>query len=132
MTNFAIMEAKEVRPYAPLLHSLHRCNGNPERQILMSHMNDNSLQFLCKMLGKCIENPSMLGLSPARLKKLRGVLSRDKSKIKYLTKTSGNLQRKRKLMQQSGEGLGMLVGILSPILINLVKNLISKKKVAKK
>lgn len=125
------MDIKEIRSYAPLLHSLHKCNGNPERQILMSHMSDSALQFMCKVLGQCIEDPGMLKLSAPRLKKLRGMLQQDRTKIKYLTNDRGNLKRKRKLVQQSGQGLGLLVGILSPILINLVKNLISKKKQSK-
>ena len=125
------MDIKEIRSYAPLLHSLHKCNGNPERQSLMSHMSDAARQFMCKVLGQCIEAPGMLKLSAPRLKKLRGMLQQDRTKIKYLTNDRGNLKRKRKLVQQSGQGLGLLVGILSPILINLVKNLISKKKQSK-
>ena len=122
------MDIKEIRSYAPSLHSLHKCNGNPERQILMSHMSDSALQFMCKVLGQCIEDPAMLKLSAPQLKKLQSMLQQDKTKIKYLTNNQGNLKRKRRLVQQSGQGLGLLVGILSPILINLVKNLISKKK----
>ena len=121
------MEFKTVKQYLPLLHSLNKCQGNCERNILLSHMDDDAFRFICGQINKSIQNPESLKLSSARLKKLRNSLEKDKSKIKYLTAKSGNIKRKRKVVRQSGQGLGLLVGILAPVLIELVRGLVTKK-----
>lgn len=91
-------------------------------------MDDQAFNFICGQINKSIQNPETLNLSNGRLKRLRTALERDKAKIKYLTAPGGNIARKRKVVRQSGQGLGLLVGILAPVLINLVKDLIVKKK----
>ena len=122
------MEFKTVKQYLPLLHSLNKCRGNCERNILLSHMDDNAFRFICGQIDKSIQNPDFLKLSPTRLKKLRKSLEHDKKRIKYLTSAKGNTQRKQKIVRQSGQGLGLLVGILAPVLIELVRGLVTKKK----
>lgn len=117
-----------MKQYLPLLHSLNKCQGNCERNILLSHMDDNAFRFICGQINKSIQNPDFLKLSPPRLKKLRQSLEHDKKRIKYLTSEKGNTQRKRKIVRQSGQGLGLLVGILAPVLIELVRGLVTKKK----
>ena len=91
-------------------------------------MDDNAFRFICGQIDKSIQNPDFLKLSPTRLKKLRKSLEHDKKRIKYLTSAKGNTQRKRKIVRQSGQGLGLLVGILAPVLIELVRGLVTKKK----
>lgn len=122
------MDIKEIKTHLPLLHSMHKCHGNCERNILMSHMDDGSLKFLCKALDNSVKNPANLNLTSAKLRRLRHVLKKDQARVKYLTKPGGNLNRKRKLVRQSGEGVGLLLGVLAPALIELVRNLIRKKK----
>lgn len=122
------MEFKMVKQYLPLLHSLNSCRGNCERSILLSHMDDGAFNFICGQIDKSIRNPERLKLSPSRLMRLRHALERDKAKIKYLTSKGKNISRKRKLVRQSGQGLGLLVGALAPALIQLVSNLVAGKK----
>lgn len=122
------MDIKEIKTHLPLLHSVKKCPGNCERNILLSHMDDKTFNFVCKWIGKSIQDPSMLKLGTRGLKTLRKNLERDKKRIKYLTKRGGNINRKKKAVKQSGEGIGMLLGVLAPILINLVKSLVSSKK----
>lgn len=121
------MEFKTVKSYLPLLYSLNKCHGNCERNILLSHMDNDAFHFMCGQIRKSIEHPESLKLPSARLKRLRTALEPDAKKLKYLTSKSGNIKKKRKVVRQSGQGLGMLVGILAPILINLVKDLVTKK-----
>ena len=122
------MEFKTVKQYLPLLHSLNKCQGNCERNILLSHMDDQAFHFICGQINKSIRNPETLNLSKQRLGKLRQALEQDMAKIKYLTAAGGNINRKRKLVRQSGQGLGLLVGILAPVLIDLVKRIVDKHK----
>lgn len=122
------MEIKEIKNYLPLLHSMHKCSGNCERNILMSHLDDQSFNFVCKWLKKSVNDPSMLQVSSPKLKRLRAILERDRSKVKYLTGSGGNIIRKRRIVRQSGEGIGLLLGALAPTLINLVRGLIKGKK----
>lgn len=105
---------------------MHKCRGNCERNILMSHLDDKSFNFVCKWMKKSVEDPAMLGLSSGKLKNLRSVLERDRSKIKYLTGAGGNMERKRRIVRQSGEGIGLLLGTLAPALVSLVRSLIKK------
>lgn len=122
------MDIKEIKTHLPLLHSMHKCHGNCERNILMSHMDDKSFQFLCKAMNNSVQNPSTLNLSTSRLRKLRKVLERDKDRLKYLTKPKGSLHRKKLIVKQSGEGIGLLLGVLAPALIEVIRNLVSKRK----
>ena len=115
------MEVKNVKNFLPLMHSIGRCHGNSERNILFSHLDNKSLKFVCHWLGVCCSDPSVLKLDPKKLKSLKKLLTRDKERIKYITGKKGKIEEKRKLARQSGEGLGVLLGVLAPILINLVK-----------
>ena len=122
------MEIKEVKSYLPLLHSMHKCSGNCERNILMSHLDDKSFNFVCKWMKKSVDDPAILRLPPNKLRKLRSVLERDRSRIKYLTGARGNIIRKRQIVKQSGEGIGLLLGALAPTLIGLIRDLVKGKK----
>lgn len=122
------MDIKQLRGYLPMLHSLNKCKGNCERNILMSHLEDKSFNFVCKMIGKTVNDPSMLGLSPSKLNHLRLKLTRDRARVKYLTKDGGVMTRKRRSVRQSGEGIGAILGILLPIVINLISGAFKKKK----
>ena len=122
------MDVKEVKLHLPMLHSLGRCKGNCERNILFSHLNDKSFDFVCRCLSKVINNPSLLPYKKAQLEKVRTALGRDKNRIKYLINPNRtNLEKKRKVVRQSGEGIGILLSALVPLLINVVSNALSKK-----
>ena len=125
------MDIREIRTYAPLLHSICQCRGNDERTVLMSHLNDPALKFICKWMDRGVSDPSLLRLSPKRLKRLKSALERDKARVKYLTKPGGNMARKRSNIRQSGQGVGLLLAVLAPTLINLVKEFIHKKATGK-
>ena len=122
------MDIKEIKTHLPLLHSMHKCHGNCERNILMSHLDDKSFKFLCKALDNSVKNPENLNLTSAKLRWLRQVLKKDRVRVNYLTKPGGDLNRKRRIVKQSGEGIGLLLGVLAPAVIELVRNLIRKKK----
>jgi len=122
------MDIKEIKTHLPLLHSMHKCHGNCERNILMSHLDDKSFKFMCKALDNSVKNPENLNLTSAKLRRLRQVLKKDRVRVKYLTKPGGDLNRKRRIVKQSGEGIGLLLGVLAPAVIELVRNLIRKKK----
>lgn len=126
------MDIKDVRIFVPLLHSMGRCKGNCERNILMSHLDDKSFKFMCHWLRKGVTDPSVLNLSQKKLGTLRKVLKRDKDRLKYITTSgggSGKINHSRRVaVRQSGEGIGMLLGALAPVLINLVRKLVTKKK----
>jgi len=77
-------------------------------------------------MGKAIADPSLLQLSTGRLKKLRSVLEKDKKRLRYLTNKGKVTKPKRAAARQSGEGIGILLGVLAPVLINLAKDLITK------
>ena len=120
------MEIGNVKSFVPLLHSIYRCHGNCERNILMSHLDEPSFNFVCNWMNKCINDPSILKLPARKLNILRKAIGPESKKIKYLTSKGGSIAKKRKIVKQSGEGIGLLLGILAPVLINLVKDLVTK------
>ena len=121
------MNVKEVKLRLPMLHSLGRCKGNSERNILFSHLDDESFKFVCRCLQSVISDPSQLPYKRKQMDKIRESLAKDKHRLKYLINAKhSNLERKRKAARQSGEGLGVLLSILTPVLINLVSNALSK------
>ena len=122
------MEIKELKTYLPLMHSLGQCRDASCRNIIMSHLDDPSFKFVNSWITKGVQTPDKLKLSPNRMAALRSVLSRDKVRIKYLTGQKGVIKRKKAAVRQSGKGIGVLLGILAPLVINLVKDLIAKKK----
>ena len=122
------MDFKNIQNFLPLLHSLNKCHGNAERNIIMSHLDEDTFKFLCHWLDKGCKDPTLLKISNARLKKLRSVLQKDQKKLKYLTSGKGTTAKKRKIVRQSGEGIGMLLGILGPILIDVVVRALKNRK----
>lgn len=122
------MDLHQVHPFIPLLHSLHTCKGLSEKNILMSHLDDRSFKFMCNMMSKCINQPDLLNLKSGKLTTLRKKLLLDRERIKYLTAKGKVTEAKRRAVRQSGEGVGALLGVLAPVLINLVKGLLTKEK----
>lgn len=71
----------------------------------------------------------MLNLKPRQLKKLKEVLGKDRERLKYLTRNGiGSVSRTRRAVKQSGEGIGLLLGILAPVIIDLVTKIVNKGK----
>lgn len=122
------MELKEIQKFLPLLHSMRRCGCQASRNIIMSHLDEPSFAFLTKWINRGVQEPQMLNLPPRRLKSLKKALEVDRAKIKYITKKGGSPKRKRLAVRQSGSGIGLLLGVLAPIVISLVKDLITKGK----
>ena len=122
------MEIKELKTYLPLMHSLGQCRDASCRNIILSHLDDPSFRFVNSWVTKGVHTPDILKLSPKRMNILRTVLAHDKTRLKYLTGQKGTIKRKKAAVRQSGKGIGVLLGILAPLVINLVKDLISKKK----
>lgn len=121
------MEIKQIKHYLPLMHSINQCKDAACRNVIMSHLDDPSFNFVNSWVRRGVHDPGMLKLSPQRLRKLKTMLSNDKAKVKYLTSQKGILKRKKKIVRQTGRGIGVLLGILAPLVINLVKDLIKKK-----
>lgn len=122
------MDIKQMKTYLPLMHSLSQCKDAACRNILMSHLDEPSFKFVNSWVMRGINDPQMLKLPPRRLKTLKQVLMPDRKKLMYLTGQKGNIKRKKKWVKQSGKGIGVLLGILTPLVVNLVKDLIAKKK----
>ena len=112
----------EIKTFLPLLYSLQRCGSHCERN------DDPTFSFLCKATRQAVFNPKVLNLSDNKREQLKQLLSKDKTKIKYLTNSKGNIKRKRKVVRQSGEGLGTLIAIIAPILIDQIVRAINRKK----
>lgn len=125
------MDIRELKTFAPLMYSLQKCPSNACRSVLLSHLDEPSFNYVTKWMKKGTSEPSILNLSPNQLKKLKSSLEKDKKRVKYLTKPGGSFQRKRNVVKQSGEGIGILLGVLAPVVVELVKKIIEKSKAKK-
>lgn len=123
------MSKSQLRSYAPLFHSIQKCPSNACRAVLFSHLDGPSFQYVLKWLRHCVQDPQVLNLKPRQLKKLKEVLGKDRERLKYLTRNGiGSVSRTRRAVKQSGEGIGLLLGILAPVIIDLVTKIVNKGK----
>lgn len=73
------------------------------------------------LLSECIHNALCNNCIPsASQKKLREALWEKKKMLRYIAKSSNNIDRKRKLIPQLGGNLGLIISAVLPILMNLL------------
>lgn len=79
-------------------------------------LSDESMELLCE----CIYN-SITNLSDDKKREfLKKKLMKDKDKIRFLSKPSNELKKKRALIPQMGSGLGIIASMLIPIVTSLI------------
>ena len=123
------MKPSQIKKHAPLIYSILGCKNADARNVILSNLNDNSLDFICDCLRQIIYHPHKLNIPDNKIKFLRKQLLKDKKKLIYLTKSKANRKRKRTIIaHQTGRGIGVALATALPFLINSIRSLIRGKK----
>jgi hypothetical protein len=96
-----------------------------DRATILKHLNDKGVHFICEVIHNIINGNLHLS------KKQRGLIRRglmsEKECYRYLSKKKNNLYKKRKLIEQHGEGIGLLLARALPYAVQLIESLFKKK-----
>jgi hypothetical protein len=108
---------KKVKKYFELIKLLETSNPK-KKEVILNHLDNNSIHFICELVHNVIHNNFQL--NNKKINKLKTVLKPMKNCCRYLSKKSGKIERKRKLMVQHGKGLGLILSTAIPILLSLI------------
>ena len=88
------MKPSELKKHAPLIYSILGCKNPDGRNVILSNLNDSSLDFICECLREIIYHPHKLNIPDKKIKFLRSQLAKDKKKLLYLINKKTNRKRK--------------------------------------
>ena len=129
MEKMLIMKPAQIKKHAPLIYSILGCKNADARNVILSNLNDNSLDFICSCIREIIYHPNKLNIPDNKIKFLRKQLAKDKKKLLYLARSKGNRKRKRTIIaNQMGKGIGVALATALPFLISSIKSLIKGRK----
>jgi hypothetical protein len=117
-------ELKNMQYFAKLIKLLNK-SKNEDREVILEHLNGNSINYLCEIIYNIIGGN--VKLSKRQINKLRSELQHNKKCYRYLSKKGGNEERKRKLIKQNGRGIGTILSIALPIILQLITQMLTKK-----
>lgn len=106
------------RAYLPLLHVLRKLPP-VERQIIVSHLNDHS----CEYIEVCIEKvlKSKKRVSPEVREALEKCIREHKTDVSRLFSTRSPNVKRKTLAKVGGGFLSLLLGVGVPLLLSLLK-----------
>lgn len=84
---------------------------------LAENMSDESIE----LLSECVFNAIKTLKDDTQRNFLRKKLFKDRDKIRFLAKSGNELKKKRELIPQMGRGLGVIAGVLIPLLSTLIQ-----------
>jgi hypothetical protein len=116
---------QDMQYFAKLLKLLNK-SKNDDREVILEHLNGNSINYLCEVIYNVIGGN--IKLSKRQINKLRSELQHNKKCFRYLSKIGGNSDKKRKLIKQNGRGIGTILSIALPIILQLVSEILSRNK----
>ena len=90
-----------------LINALKKSNPNIRCQ-LINYLNSQGIQVLSESIYNVLFNEAPLTKNQKR--KIKKQCSKDKLILKEIAKRRGSFKKKRKLLKQTGNGLGTLLG----------------------
>lgn len=101
-----------------LICSLSKLDINKLKHIIQC-LDDDSIECLCESVFNTIF--TKLGISASKRNKIKSKLDNPTSRrnIKIITRKRSNIKKKRLALQQEGEGLGLILSTLAPIIASL-------------
>lgn len=87
-------------------------------------MSDETIDTICQLMQNVIYRN--IGLSKLKQSKLRKLIKPRAAKMKYLTKASNNMQKKRKILKQEGGAIGAIIAKALPTIISFVSSMFTK------
>lgn len=101
-----------------LIKALKKLDKNGLTHVI-SHFDKEGIDKVCECVFNTIFTD--LKISKRRRRKIKSVLNNDKSKnnIKIITKGRGNYLKRKAAILQEGEGIGLILSALAPLVTSL-------------
>ena len=96
-----------------------------DRQKLIKHLDSDAIDTLCECVYNLINED--LGLSRAKISKLKQKLEPSKRNLRFVANKSNSVTKRRKVLSQEGEGLGLILSAAIPLISSLISGLTKKK-----
>ena len=124
------MNKSQAKRFLPLLHSIQKCNKDDEKAVILQHLDDSSLKFVCRCVDELLNRPKKFRLDKENITALRTKLAPHKRDLLNFANSSKSLKKKRHLIdrQFGGALFSILFATIIPILADLVIRALSKKK----
>ena len=84
---------------------------------LAESMSDQAIE----LLSECVFNAIKSLKNDTQRSFLRKKLYKERDKMRFLAKAGNELKKKREIIPQMGRGLGIIAGVLIPILTSLIQ-----------
>jgi len=107
------------------LKIINKSNAN-NRDILLKHLSNDAINFLCEIIFNIIN--LKVPLSKKTINSLRIGLNKNKSCFRTLSKKDLNIRKRRILIRQNGNGIGLILSAAIPIITQLIKGVLSKNR----
>ena len=97
------------------------CNlDDTQRAVLLKYLSDDGINAVSECVYNAMTNQT---LDEKEAGKLRVKLARDKRRLRFISRPSAdNVQKRRKMMIQSGGSLPFLISTLIPLLASVISN----------
>ena len=104
------MNKRKWKPHLKMLQALNSLSSEQKNDIL-KYMNDEGIDVICECIKNAVYNSEI-----NKDKALISVMKKDKKLYRYLANAKPKILSKRKRIVQTGEGLGVILGTLIPLL----------------
>lgn len=119
---------REAKTFGPVLYSVLNNPNNHQKNVLISHLDDDSFDYFCNCVNSVIYKPDKLNLDESDLENLRSVLSSEKDLWRFVANPKVSRKRKRKRISvQKGSGIFTLLATVVSIIATLAIDASRKK-----
>lgn len=130
-----MLRKAEIRAYAPALYSIIQ-NPNPaHNNLIFSHLDDNTFDFVCNCVHELVYNHNRFKLSPKNFDKIQKVLNQEKDTVLYIANKKNSRKKKRAVIKnQSGGVIPAVIQVLmsAPFIVKSLIDLFKPKKNGRK
>ena len=112
------MHKRTLKKYVPLIDVLSTLSAD-HQNALVPYLSDESCECLSSVIFNALSNNA---LDKKDRRKLKGALTSQKGKLRYIANHSKPLKTRRRKIAQLGGGLGVILSILAPLISSLFNN----------
>ena len=108
------MDRRKWKPHLKMLQAFNTLSPDQKKSIIR-YMNDDGIDVICECIKNAVYNP---GINSD--KELISIMKKDKNLYRYLANAKPKSVSKRKRIVQTGEGLGVILSALIPLLSQFI------------
>ena len=107
----------QVRKAIPILNTLLKRMKKADVEIVLPFLNDQIQEILCECIHNCLYNKK---ISKRRQNYLKRKLGGQKQMYRYLSNAKGSMQKKKRLLPQTGGSLSLILATVLPLLAEYI------------